>query len=256
MGTLSEPAETDSDRRSATQTRQELATGGSAPPVSASPTFDAMASLQRSAAFRRLVGAFVAEAHAHGWRVSESGAAQLLEQHVERAALALGIEPATLIRTYLPEDRVREMARDCIPEAAASGATGRFDEPPVPVPRSLVGPLITNLGQAARFAATHRTDVPDAGLHNLVADALTILGEAVGESFSDPILVPGYGLRLARRAFHLVADGIHAGWILELREPDGTVTLAELTDRLGAAMEQLVNELDQLLPPLPPPTPL
>lgn len=207
---------------------------------------------ENSQAFRRLVDVFVAEAHTHGWEVSDSAAVRFLSAQVERGSLLLRIRPASVLKGYLDEDQVRSLARACIPVAAATGATGRDDEPPVAVPYELLGRIIANLGQAARFAASHGHELPESGLHNVVADACLIIGSAVSASNVPSALVPGYGLRLARRALYLVAAGIRSGWELMLDEPDGPETLADLTSRVVEDMEEVVEAISNLLPELPP----
>jgi hypothetical protein len=209
--------------------------------------------LEESPAFRRFVEVFVDEAGIHGWAVPASGAAKLLAEHINRVADSTGPGRAGAPGMHLDEDQVRALARAYIPVAAACGATGREDEPAIPVPQELLGHLVANLGQAARFSASHHRNLPHAGLHNVVADALVIVGAAVAASGAGPALVPGYGLRLARRALDLVAGGIRSGWVLELDEPEG-ITLADLTEEVVNVMEWVVAELNSILPELPPPT--
>lgn len=210
---------------------------------------------ENSQAFRRLVRVFVAEARTHAWDVSDSAATRFLSAQVERGSVLLRIGPASVLRGgYLGEDQVRSLARACIPVAAASGATGRHDEPPVVIPNEVLGRVIANLGQAARFAASHGHELPESGLHNVVADAYLIIGSAVSASGVGSAWVPGYGLRLARRALELVVAGIRSGWGLVLDEPEGPESLADLTARVLEDMEEVVEELSEMLPELPPPT--
>lgn len=208
--------------------------------------------VENTKAFRQLVEVFMAEANLHGWPASQRAATSILSRRVEQGAALLRVKPATVLGTHLGEDQVRDMVRDLIPLVVADGGTGRDDEPDVLVSRDLAGRLVADLGQAGRFAASHRDHLPEAGLHNVVADACVILGAAISESTGDRVAVPGYGLRLARRALHLAANGITSGWILALAET-GPDTLEELTAGVQARLLAMVEEVTQLLPELPPP---
>ena len=82
---------------------------------------------------------------------------------------------------------------DLIPLVVADGAMGRADEPDVSVSRDLAGRLVADLGEAGRFAARHRDQLPEAGLHNVVADACPILGQAISLSTGDRVPPPAMG---------------------------------------------------------------
>lgn len=138
--------------------------------------------VENTEAFRRLVEVFMAEANLHGWPASDRAATVILSRRVEQGAALLRVKPATVLGTYLGEDQVRDMVRDLIPLVVADGGTGRDDEPDVLVSRDLAGRLVADLGQAGRFAASHRDHLPEAGLHNVVADECVILGAAISES--------------------------------------------------------------------------
>lgn len=163
---------------------------------------------ESSGAFRHLVRSWRGAPPC--WDVSEVAAGKILARGVDGAANPYGMQPDSVLRTYLREDEVRAIARDLVAVAAAEGGTGRDDEPRVAVPIALVGRLVADLGQAGRFVASHGHLLP-AGLHNLVADGYVIVGLALSTSAGDRVPAPGYGLRLARRALHLVAQGIDSG---------------------------------------------
>lgn len=211
-----------------------------------------MASFRNSAAFHRTVQVYVDEAHLHGWELTDEAAADLLGEWVTEAASRLGVQPMTVLRSYVNEDALRQRVREAMVRVTELGGTGRDDEAPVGVPVALLSQLIPDIAHAGRFAATHRDRIPHADLHNVVADALSAIGAALRQGDGRSIPVPGYHLRLARRALLVVIAGIKDGWVIE--DLDTTdVDPVELTNAIAESMRSSAAAIEELLPRFPPP---
>lgn len=211
-----------------------------------------MASFRNSATFRRTVEVYVDEARLHGWDLTDDAAADMVAEWIDLVASRLGVQPLTVLRSYVDDDGIRHRVRASMATVAELGGTGRDDEAPVDVPVHLLSQLIPDVAQAGRFAATHHDRIPHADLHNVVADALSAMGAALRSGDGRSVPVPGYELRLARRALVIVIVGIEDGWVFE-GLGDTNVGAVGLTEAIAESMRSSAAAIEALLPPLPPP---
>jgi hypothetical protein len=148
--------------------------------------------------FKALVADFVSTTADLGGAIDPEVVATELRQRIQAIATQIGVTEATVLRTYMPDDWGRDMARQTYRqiqerEAHIEAAPGRH------LPLPAVGRLIAALGQALLFADVNDAANDPTSVFNQkeAAQAVTGLGMALTSPPNDDATVTVAGNILA-----------------------------------------------------------
>jgi hypothetical protein len=166
--------------------------------------------------FKALVADFVATTAELGGTIAPEVVATELRQRIQLIAAQIGVGQATVLRTYMPDDWGRDMARQTYRqiqerEAHIDAAPGRQ----LPLPAA--GRLIAALGQALLFADVNNAATDPACRFNQkeASQAVTELGLALTSPVNDDatVTVAGKVLALTKDALTVFRDNLqHQHW--------------------------------------------
>lgn len=202
--------------------------------------------------FSALVDAAVDEVAQHHMVISRAGVMSLLARQIGQVANADRRDVLEVLEALTLLD-ARALIVQLVPAAQMAGAHERIDERLVMIERRFGHQLLSNLANASRFAAIFADQMPNASLHNVAADAMLAINEALaGTGTADDAPVPSqvgvcaHPLRLAARTFLTVAAGMLSdGWQLETDDAAATEQInTVLFGRFISATRTLADIVD------------